>query len=625
LIDTQSPADETPFADVHFAKRSLAIERSADGSLILKNLTPLASYPNQISDYLRHWAGTYPERIFLAEREPSGAWRSLTYGEAMAAANCVSQSLIDFNLSSDHPVMALGGNSIEMAILSLGTMQIGIPFAPVSPSYSLMSEDFGKLKYIFELIDPAILYVPEAAPFKNALAAILDENKTKRPILISNIDEPGFLAFSELTNRSPGSEVEQAYAQVNGDSIAKYLFTSGSTGMPKAVITTQRMLCANATGVCQQLPVLEDHPPVVVDWMPWHHVAAGNLTFNVILRSGGTYYIDKGRPTLKEFDVTIQNLKSVQPTFFQNVPLVYERLAPYLEEDDKFAQHFFGKIDFMLYASAPMPAPVQQRLDRISTKAVGKRIPFISSLGATETAPACILCHWPSKAPGNLGLPMPGVDIKLVPISGKMEMRVKGPNVTPGYFGNADATKAAFDADGYYCMGDAVKFVDADQPSEGLQFDGRLVENFKLATGTWVQTGEIRTAVITTLSPLAQDAAITGEGNAELGLLLFLNRVECARAFDLSDDVTFEKLAQNEDLRNTLKDKLSKFNAQQKGSSRSIARLMIMTDRPSVENNEITDKGYLNQQATLTARKVLVEQLYQENDGDPAVIVVPQK
>jgi feruloyl-CoA synthase len=220
---------------------------------------------------------------------------------------------------------------------------------------------------------------------------------------------------------------------------------------------------------------------------------------------------------------------------------------------------------------------------------------------------------------------MPGVDIKLVPISGKMEMRVKGPNVTPGYFGNADATKAAFDADGYYCMGDAVKFVDADQPSEGLQFDGRLVENFKLATGTWVQTGEIRTAVITTLSPLAQDAAITGEGNAELGLLLFLNRVECARAFDLSDDVTFEKLAQNEDLRNTLKDKLSKFNAQQKGSSRSIARLMIMTDRPSVENNEITDKGYLNQQATLTARKVLVEQLYQENDGDPAVIVVPQK
>jgi feruloyl-CoA synthase len=622
LVDTQSSTGETPFADVHFAKRSLAVERPADGSLILKNLTPLGPYPNQISDYLRHWAMIEPERVYLAEREPGGGWRTITYSEAMAAANCVSQSLIDFKLSSDHPVMALGGNSIEMAILSLGVMQIGIPFVPVSPSYSLLSEDFGKLKYIFDLIDPALIYVPDVAPFEKGLQAILAGVKSKKPRMVSNNDEPEFMAFSELTNTSAGPEVEQAYAQVTGDSIAKYLFTSGSTGMPKAVITTQRMMCANATGVCQQLPVFSDHPPIIVDWMPWHHVAAGNLTFNVILRSGGTYYLDKGRPTPKEFDITIQNLKEIQPTFMQNVPLVYERLAHYLEEDEDFARHLFGKIDFMLYASAPMPAPVQERLDRLSSKAVGKRIPFISSLGATETAPACILCHWPSQAPGNLGLPMPGVEVKLVPSAEKMEMRVKGPNVTPGYLNNDLATKAAFDAEGFYCMGDAVKFVDEDQPSEGLQFDGRISENFKLTTGTWVQTGEIRTAVITALSPLAQDAAITGEGQAELGLLLFLNRAGCARAFGLAEDVTFEELAQNENLRDTLKEKLRKFNAEQKGSSRSIARLMVMTDRPSIENNEITDKGYLNQQATLSARKTLVDHLYAPPASDTVVIVI---
>ncbi len=612
--------DQIPFADVHFAKRDLAIDHRTDGSIILQTKIPLGPYPGQLSDYLRHWGSTDPDRKFLVERDHTGAWCSISYGEAVSAADSISQSLIDLGISSarnkvSRPVVTLGGNSIEMALLSLGAMQIGVPFAPISPSYSLMSEDFGKLNHIVKLIDPALVYVPEAAPFKKALASAINPSVQ----LVSSDGSPGFLPFTDLTNKTPGPEFAEAYSAVNGDSIAKYLFTSGSTGMPKAVITSQRMLCSNATAVCQLLPVLEDHPPIIVDWLPWNHVAAGNLNFGVILRSGGTYYLDMGQPKPGQFETTIDNLKDIQPTYMQNVPLVYERLAPYLEEDDEFARHLFSKMDFMLYAAAPMPAPVQQRLDAVSAKAVGKRIPFISSLGATETAPACIMCHWPSEAPGNLGLPMPGVDIKLVPNAGKLEMRVKGPNVTAGYLGNDAATQAAFDEEGFYCMGDAVKFVDPDNLEEGLQFNGRISENFKLTSGTWVQTGEVRVGAITAISPLGQDAAVTGDMRVEIGLLLFLNPAECAKAFDLSPEITLAELAENADLRAHLKERLAAYNLEQKGSSRRIARLMIMTEPPSVQDNEITDKGYLNQMATLTTRQKLVERLYED---DPAVIIL---
>jgi feruloyl-CoA synthase len=611
---------EIPFAEVNFAARDLLTEHRADGSIILKTNTPLGPYPQQLSDYLRHWSDNDPDRKFLVERDPAGAWRPISYGQAVAAADSISQALIDLGISStknntSRPVVTLGGNSIEMGLLSLGAMQIGVPFAPISPSYSLMSEDFSKLKYIIDLIDPALVYVPEAAPFKNALENVMGPNVQ----LVSGDGAPGLLPFTDLTNKTPGAGFTQAYNTVTGDSIAKYLFTSGSTGMPKAVITTQRMLCSNATTVCQLLPVLEDHPPIIVDWLPWNHVAAGNLNFNVILRTGGTYYLDMGQPKPGEFETTINNLKDIQPTYMHNVPLVYERLAPYLEEDDEFARHLFGNMDFMLYAAAPMPAPVQQRLNAISAKAVGKRIPFISSLGSTETAPACIMCHWPSEAPGNLGLPMPGVDIKLVPNAGKLEMRVSGPNVTSCYLDNEQATKDAFDEDGFYCMGDAVKFVDPDNFEEGLQFDGRVSENFKLTSGTWVQTGEVRVGALTAISPLAQDAAVTGDMRDEIGLLLFLNQAECVKAFDLSAETTLAELAENSDLRARIKEKLIAHNREQKGSSRRITRLMIMTEPPSVQDNEITDKGYLNQMATLTARQALVERLYED---DPAVLVL---
>jgi len=615
--------NQIPFAEVNFAARDLAVENRADGSIILQSNIPLGPYPQQLSDYLRQWANSDPERKFLVERDPAGAWRSISYGAAVAAANNISQALIDLGIGPienkpSHPVVTLGSNSIEMGLLSLGAMQIGVPFAPISPSYSLMSEDFGKLKYIIDLIDPALVYVPEAEPFRKALDKVMGPKVQ----LVSGDGAPGFLPFKNLTSNTPGPEVGQAYAKVGGDSIAKYLFTSGSTGMPKAVITTQRMLCSNATAVCQLLPVLEDHPPIIVDWLPWNHVAAGNLNFGVILRSGGTYYLDMGQPKPGQFETTINNLKDIQPTFMQNVPLVYERLAPYLEEDDAFARHLFGKMDFMLYAAAPMPAPVQQRLDAVSANAIGKRIPFISSLGATETAPACIMCHWPSEAPGNLGLPMPGTDIKLAPIAGKMEMRVKGPNVTSGYLGNGEATKEAFDEEGFYCMGDAVKFVDPDKPDEGLQFDGRISENFKLTSGTWVQTGEVRVGALTAISPLGQDAAVAGDMRDEIGLLLFLNQAECAKAFDLPAETSLQELAANPELQARLAEKLAAHNSEQKGSSRRISRLMIMTEPPSVQDNEITDKGYLNQMATLTARQALVEQLYESEPNHPAVLVI---
>jgi feruloyl-CoA synthase len=496
-------------------------------------------------------------------------------------------------------------------------MQVGVPFVPVSPSYSLMSDDFGQLKHVFEITRPGLVYVPEAGPFSPALQAV----ESSGPILIAGAENGDLIPFGELKKATPGREFDRAYERVTGDTAAQYLFTSGSTGMPKAVILTQRMMCANATGICQLLPVLDEHPPIVVDWLPWHHVAGGNKNFNLILRCGGTLYVDGGRPQPGKFEETIRNLREIQPTFMHNVPLVYGMLVPYLEADDDFARHLFERMDFAFYAAAPMPFPLWERLDRVATRAIGKRVPFLSSLGSTETTPSCVLCHWASAVSGNLGLPLPAVEIKLAPTAGKLEMRVRGPNVTPGYFGNAEATKAAFDDEGFYRMGDAVRFVDEARPEEGLLFDGRIGENFKLQTGTWVQTGTVRTDALTAISPLAQDAAVTGEGRAELGLLLFLNRAECARALALDPDVSFEALAANAQLRGILRQRLDAYNRNNRGSSRRIPRFMIMTEPPSVSGHEITDKGYLNQRAVLDRRAELVEALYAAGPRNDVILL----
>ncbi len=613
-MDQQS-GNEAPYRDTALAEKSLLVERRDDGSFILRSGHEPWAYPAQLSEWLRHWAEERTEQVFLAERASSSSWRSITWGEARTKVDAVSYALLERGLGPDRPVMALGGNSIDLALLKLGAMQVGIPIAPISPSYSLLVEDFGRLKYIADLLKPGLIHVPEAGSFSKALAAL----DLAGVIKVSSSGDAGFEDFGSYVEPNDGSDIADVYAGVNGDTVAKYLFTSGSTGFPKAAIVTQRMMCANVTGICQLLPVLDEHPPILMDWLPWNHVAGGNKNFNIILRCGGTMYIDDGRPQPGKFERTIENLREIPPTFMHSVPLVFGLLAPHLEDDPEFAERLFSRMDFIFYAAAPMPEVVQARIDAAAEKATGERIPFLSSLGSTETTPSCILCHWPSKVPGNLGLPLPDVTVKLAPTAGKLEMRVKGPNIIPGYFGSPEATERAFDEEGYFRMGDAVKFVDTEDPEQGLLFDGRVVENFKLATGTWVQTGEVRVAVVNTLSPLVRDAAIAGEAHDDIGLLLFLDADGIERELGLASDA--ETMAQADKLRDEIRNRLLAFNASAGGSSRRIARVMIMTEPPSVDGNEMTDKGYLNQRAVLDRRANLVSQLYADDPGPDVILL----
>jgi len=604
--------------DLNLAEPSLVMTERADGSILLSWDLPPTSYPAQLSEYLRKWAQAAPEHPFLAERDKDGNWRYLTYGAALEAANSVSQALLDQGHTADRPIASLSDNSIDMAILMLATMQVGIPFMPLSPAYALLSDDFGKLKQIFALTNPSLVYVSSPKPFAQALQALSLE---ETPILASDDDGSGNITLLEdYKSVKPGSSFEKAYRSVGPDSIAKLMFTSGSTGAPKAVITTQCMMCANVAAHCQILPSLERTPPVIVDWLPWNHVAGSNVNFNIILRCGGTLYIDEGRPKPGQFDKTLDNLREIQPSFFSSVPLVYDMLVTALEADEAFCKHFFGKLDFLIYAAAPLPSSLWDRLKHLNIKALGRPVPFLSSLGATETAPSSLFCYWPQEVSGNVGIPLPGVEVKLAPVAGKLELRVKGPNVTPGYYRNEEASQAAFDTQGYYKTGDAVKFIDQARPEQGLMFDGRIAENFKLLSGTWVQVGMLRTDIVSALSPYVRDAVIAGEGQNEIGVLVFLNPEACRTHLKLGDDDDMSELISNKELRAAFQAGLAAHNAKNPGSSRKVARLAMLADPPFLSAGEITEKGYLNQRAILGRRVDEVARLFDPNADDDVIV-----
>src|SRR2546425_4067771 len=451
-------------------------------------------------------------------------------------------------------------------------MHVGVPVAPISPAYSLMSGDFGKLKAIFELVQPGLTFVSDVEKYKAALAAV-GANPT---------------SVAELLETNPGSTMEREFAKVKPESVAKILFTSGSTGAPKGVINTQRMLCANQQMLAQAWPFVEDRPPVIVDWLPWNHTFGGNHNFNLLLRNGGTLYIDGGKPAPGLAEITARNLKEIAPTLYFNVPRGFDLLLPFLEKDEKLRRNFFRELDVIFYAAAALP---QNLWDRI--KALKPDVMMLSAWGSTETSPLATSVHFHMERPGVIGLPVAGCELKLVPSAGKLEVRVRGPNVMPGYYKRPDLTKAAFDDEGFYRIGDAVKFADADDPAKGVVFDGRVAEDFKLSTGTWVNAGAIRVKLIAAADPLIQDAVITGHDRNEIGALVFLSPAAKGVA----------------DVPQRLQAALRKL-AQEGGSSTHPRRLLVMSEPPSIDANEITDKGYMNQGAVLERRAALVEQLY---------------
>jgi feruloyl-CoA synthase len=566
-----------------FAPAQVERESRADGTILLRSPQKLGSHARCVTEWLAQWSDRTPERVFLAERK-GDPWRKVTYRETWGAVRRIGQALLERDLGAERPLAILSDNSVDHALLSLGAMHVGVPVAPVSPAYSLMSKDFGKLKYIFELVRPGLVYTADPQKFAAALEAV---GAKPTPV-------------AELMEAEPGSALERAHAKVGPDTVAKILFTSGSTGIPKGVINTHRMLCANQQQLAQAWPFVEDKPPVVVDWLPWNHTFGGNHNFNMVLRNGGTLYVDGGKPVPGLVETTVRNLKEVPSTMYFNVPRGYDLLLPFLEKDAELRRNFFRNLQVLFYAAAALPLNLWQRIVKLAKDEDAENVALLSAWGSTETSPLATSVHFRMDRPGVIGLPVAGCDLKLVPAAGKLEVRVKGVNVTPGYYKRPDLTAAAFDEEGYYRIGDAVKFADIDDPAKGIVFDGRVAEDFKLSTGTWVSVGAVRVKLIAAADPLIQDAVITGHDRDEIGALVFLN----ASVKDVA--------AARERIRGALR-KL----ALEGGSSTHPTRVLVMAEPPSIDANEITDKGYMNQRAVLERRAALVEKLYA---GGPDVI-----
>jgi len=586
-----------PARQVLLGTADVQIDRRADGAILLRSPHPLSAYPPKLTQRLVHWAGEAPERTFVAQRDAAGGWRRLSYGDAHRRVRAIAQALLERGLSAERPLAILSDNDIEHALLALACMRVGIAYVPVSSAYSLVSTDHAKLKYVLGLLTPGLVYATDGERFAKAIAAAV-------PAGTEVLTGSEFASF-EKTEAS--KRVDHAHAAVGPDTIAKFLLTSGSTGQPKAVINTQRMLCSNQQMLTQALPSLRVEPPVLVDWLPWNHTAGSNHNFGLVLNHGGTLYIDEGKPVPGLIEKTVRNLREVAPTIYFNVPRGYEALLPFLREDAQLRERFFSRLGLLQYAAAMLPQPIWQAYEELAVQTCGERILWITGYGATETAPAAMFTSRGAARAGTVGLPVDGVEMKLVPAGEKLEARFRGPSVTPGYWRQPELTAAAFDEEGYYRTGDAMRFVDAADPRQGFEFDGRTTEDFKLGTGTWVSVGPLRARINSACSPLVQDVVITGHDRAWLGALVFLNAVACR---GLPAD----------EIRTYLERVFGQLAREATGSSTRVVRTVIMTAPPSIDAGEITDKGSINQRAVLNSRTALVEQLYAE-PPDPSIIV----
>jgi feruloyl-CoA synthase len=608
-----------PHRPIAFAPARVAHEADANGIIRLTSGQALEPYDPSLARLFRAAVAAQPDRLFLAERQGEG-WRSLTYGQARVLVDRLAAALIERGLSAERPVMILSGNAIDHALLMLAGYSAGVPVVPVSVAYSLQSQDFAKLKYIAGLVQPGLVYVADTAPFAKALAA-LDPSRTGIVASRNGANLPGVTTFDDLARTRPGSIVDKIVSALRADTIAKILFTSGSTGLPKGVINTHGMLTANQQQLTQLWPFLAEQPLVLADWLPWNHTFGGNHNFNMVLRHAGTLYIDGGRPLPSMVGETVRNLAEVSPTVYFNVPAGYAALLPHIERDRSFASAFFKKLRLIFYAGAALPEDLWARLEAAAVRTTGHRVPMSSSWGTTETAPLATAAHFLLDRPGNIGLPAPGIEVKLVPSGSKLELRVRGPNVTPGYWKRDDLTREAFDAEGFYKPGDAVRFADEADPARGVVFDGRLAEDFKLATGTWVHVGGLRVAVLAACSPALQDAAIAGADGAFVALLCWLNPAGCQVLIGEGAPNALADLARHPVVREHVRAGLAKWNAAHQNSSEHIARALLLPDAPSIDGNEITDKGYINQRLALERRAADVARLFAaQPDADVIVL-----
>lgn len=596
-----------PFLPVKLGPRDYNIEKRPDGTIYLTSPHPLPEPAKSLGERLAHWAKTTPDTVYMADRV-DGAWRKTTYADTLARVRRIGTALLKRNLSRERPVVVLSGNDLEHQWIGLAAMHIGVPYAPVSPAYSLVSSDFANLKHIFGKLTPGLIFIHDARPFARAIEQVVPPDVE---IVVVKNPPAGrkVTLFADLMATEATSAVDEAFAKVGPDTIAKFMFTSGSTGQPKGVINTQRMLTSNQEMILSALAYFRDEPPIVLDWAPWHHTAGGNHDVYLVLYNGGTFYVDDGKPVPGAIEATVRNLRDVSPTWYFNVPKGFEALLPYLQKDESLRQSFYKDVKVLWYAGAGVSQYVSDEYMRMAVETTGKRIQFLTGLGSTETAPFGIGRTWPSVRAANVGLPGPGLTAKLVPNDGKLELRFKGPNVMPGYWREPELSAKAFDEEGFYRIGDAVAFEDADDPGKGLLFDGRIAEDFKLSTGTWVSTGRLRTRIIDVFAPYVRDVVLTGPDRDDLGALIFPDIEACrALAPDVKGDIV--ALALDPRVRKEFQNRLAVLTKESTGSSNRVARIMIQTELPSMDAGEATDKGSINQRNVLKHRAALVDELY---------------
>jgi feruloyl-CoA synthase len=602
-------SSDAPLRPISFGDPAVSVDRRDDGTIYLRPKMALGEYPDRITDRLHHWAKAEPNRIFMAERDTGGLWRQISYAQLLASSRHIASGLLARGLSADKPIVILSGNSIDHALLAFGALYAGIPFCPVSPAYSLISRDYGKLGFAMKLLTPGLVFADDATRFADALSANIAADIE---IVASHGDVPGrkLTRLGDLlaTPEHPG--LDSAHDAIGPDTTAKFLLTSGSTGNPKAVINTQRMICANQVMLRQTLAFLKDEPPVIVDWLPWNHTFGGNHNIGLTLYNGGSMYLDAGKPMPGGIEETVRNLRDISPTVYFNVPKGYESLLPYLRDDKALRAKFFHRLHAMFFAGAALSPYVWNGLDELAVQETGFRVPVLTGLGASETAPFFMSVTPATSRSGHVGLPVSGNEAKLVPDNGKLEVRARGPNVTPGYWRQPELTAAAFDDEGFYKFGDAIKPTDSEDLSAGFDFDGRIAEDFKLASGTWVSVGPLRARLIAACAPLMRDVVIAGINRDEVSALVILDLDGCRVVNPALPADDLAAAASDALIRDAFRERMTRFLATATGSSNRITCAILIDTPLSIDRGEVTDKGSINQRAVLDHCSRLIEELY---------------
>jgi feruloyl-CoA synthase len=605
------------YRKVELGTSTVQARTAENGIAYVKSAQPLQDYPQRMTDRLLHWAEHKPEHTFIAKRDAGGEWRRISYAQALDSARRIGQALLDRSLSAERPVAILSENDLEHAMLALGCQFAGVPFAPISPAYSLVSKDYDKLRHVMEVLTPGMVFVSHGERFASAVRAAVPADAELVVTQAPPADRDATL-FAALEHTEPTPAIDAAQAATGPDTIAKFLFTSGSTKLPKAVINTQRMMCANMQMILQCWPFMREEPPVLVDWLVWNHTFGGNKNFNITLYNGGTLYIDDGKPTPQGIGETLRNLREIAPTMYFNVPKGWEEIAHAMETDLELRRNFHSRLRLEFYAAAALPQPIWDKLHAVAEAECGERIVMTTGLGMTETAPSALFVLRDNVRAGEIGTPCPGVEIKLIPSGDKIEVRYRGPSVTPGYWRAPEQTKEVFDDEGFFCSGDAVKWLDAANPDLGFVFDGRVAEDFKLYTGTWVSVGPLRSKVQHEGAPYVHDAVVTGHDRSEVGLLVIPHIELCRKLAGLDTQASHAEVVAAEPVREFFQRMVDRLHAQGTGSANRVTRALLLAEPPSIDRGEITDKGSINQRAVLAHRASLVEALYE--GAHPAII-----